>query len=103
MEQNTLYAQKQYADPAGAPRPGPVSPFYQASETFSRAEGLARRVREIVERLCGEAVPTGPSGARPSNPARPGIFGAVEATCESVNEQIDVANAALNRLEAELP
>jgi hypothetical protein len=97
------YAQKQYGDVTGAPRPGPAGPFMKAGDTFSRAESLARRVRDLVDRFCGESPPSAERGGRPATPSRPGIFGAVESTCEGVNDQIEMANMALNRLEAELP
>jgi len=82
------------------PRVGPTSPFEVASSTFDRTYSLTQRIRGLAERLCG---PTPEQDSDVSKPARDGVLGALEATARNIDDEIDRAVTALDRIEAELP
>jgi hypothetical protein len=102
-----LYEQKSYNEPKGyslgpdVASAGPVSAFAQASSTFDSSVVLARQVVALADRLCGPAK-TG-EGTGYSEPARSGVFGALETTAHNVDGELRAAFAAIERIERELP
>ena len=78
-----------------------VTALYRASCTFDRAVELARCVNRMADKLCG-AEPTD-TGKMAIPPANDGVFPAIEATCRSVDYEIENAFHSLDRIEGELP